>query len=164
MKLTICKRPGGEQVYDVFDNQLPAVLKRLRFDKQLSMENVRKLITESDGYQPHLIAPEQGYCRLIESTLITIKSPAEAVVDSVHGILKDLVRKSIKETTVSLKALNMVRIRNRSCHKRLRIVHTIEFSDGGSDIQILRVAVYEEQWVSTAHLANKRYLNFTHLI
>ncbi|KAJ0802059.1 putative P-type H(+)-exporting transporter [Helianthus annuus] len=41
----------------------------------------------------------------------------------------------------------MVGIRNRSCHKRLRIVHTIEFSDGGSDIQILRVAVYKEKWV-----------------
>ncbi|KAJ0461742.1 putative dynamin stalk domain, dynamin, GTPase region, GTPase effector domain, Dynamin superfamily [Helianthus annuus] len=91
-------RPGGEKVYAVFDNQLPAALKRLQFDKQLSMENVRKLITEADGYQPHLIAPEQGYRRLIESTLITIKSPAEAVVDAVHGILKDLVRKSIKET------------------------------------------------------------------
>ncbi|MFS7939028.1 putative dynamin central domain, dynamin GTPase effector, Dynamin superfamily [Helianthus anomalus] len=63
------------------------------------MENVRKLITEADGYQPHLIAPEQGYRRLIESTLITIKSPVEAVVDAVHSILKNLVRKLIKETT-----------------------------------------------------------------
>ncbi|KAL8258465.1 hypothetical protein R6Q59_030506 [Mikania micrantha] len=91
-------RPGGDKVYSVFDNQLPAALKRLQFDKQLSMENVRKLITEADGYQPHLIAPEQGYRRLIESTLITIKGPAEAAVDAVHGILKDLVHKSINET------------------------------------------------------------------
>ncbi|KAJ8556357.1 hypothetical protein K7X08_023115 [Anisodus acutangulus] len=43
----------------------------------------------------------------------------------------------------------------KGCHKRLRIVHTIEFSNGGSDIQILRVAVYEEQWVSTANLADQ---------
>ncbi|CAN4099422.1 unnamed protein product [Withania somnifera] len=35
------------------------------------------------------------------------------------------------------------------------MVHTIEFSDGGSNIQILRVAVYEEQWVSTANLADQ---------
>ena len=47
------------------------------------MENIRKLITEADGYQPHLIAPEQGYRRLIESTLITIRGPAEAAVDAV---------------------------------------------------------------------------------
>lgn len=47
------------------------------------MENIRKLITEADGYQPHLIAPEQGYRRLIESTLITVRGPAEAAVDAV---------------------------------------------------------------------------------
>ncbi|KAL8227952.1 hypothetical protein R6Q57_015536 [Mikania cordata] len=48
----------------------------------------------------------------------------------------------------------------KGCHKRLRIVHTIEFSDGGSDIQILRVAVYEEQWVSTANLPDKSDVDF----
>ncbi|CAI0469642.1 unnamed protein product [Linum tenue] len=91
-------RSGGEKIYQVFDNQLPSALKRLHFDKQLSLDNVRKLITEADGYQPHLIAPEQGYRRLIESSLVTIKVPAEAVVDTVHGILKDMVHKSINET------------------------------------------------------------------
>nr|XP_043624088.1 uncharacterized protein LOC122595724 [Erigeron canadensis] len=48
----------------------------------------------------------------------------------------------------------------KGCHKRLRIVHTIEFSDGGSDIQIMRVAVYEEQWVSTASLPDKSDVDF----
>lgn len=69
----------------MFDNQLPAALKRLQFDKQLAMENVRKSITEADGYQPHLIAPEQGYRRLIESSLVSIRGPAEAAVDAVCG-------------------------------------------------------------------------------
>ncbi|MQM07245.1 hypothetical protein Taro_040083 [Colocasia esculenta] len=91
-------RSGGDKIYNVFDNQLPAALKRLQFDKQLSMENVRKLITEADGYQPHLIAPEQGYRRLIESSLVSIRGPAEAAVDAVHSILKDLVRKAVNET------------------------------------------------------------------
>lgn len=79
----VCRRPGGDKVYNVFDSQLPAALKRLQFDKQLSMENVKKLITEADGYQPHLIAPEQGYRRLIESSIVTIRGPAEAAVDAV---------------------------------------------------------------------------------
>ncbi|KAK9758075.1 hypothetical protein RND81_01G204900 [Saponaria officinalis] len=92
-------RAGGDKIYGVFDNQLPAALKRLQFDKHLSMDNVRKLITEADGYQPHLIAPEQGYRRLIESCLSTIRGPAEAAVDAVHAILKDMVHKSISETT-----------------------------------------------------------------
>ncbi|CAN1300109.1 Dynamin-related protein 5A [Linum perenne] len=91
-------RPGGEKVYYVFDHQLPAALKRLQFDKQLAMENIRKLITEADGYQPHLIAPEQGYRRLIESSLVTIRGPAEAAVEAVHAILKELVHKAISET------------------------------------------------------------------
>ncbi|GLT84782.1 hypothetical protein SLE2022_029960 [Rubroshorea leprosula] len=91
-------RSGGDKIYGVFDNQLPASLKRLHFDKQLSMDNVRKLITEADGYQPHLIAPEQGYRRLIESSLVTVKGPAEAAVDAVHAILKDLIHKAMGET------------------------------------------------------------------
>ncbi|KAB1670706.1 hypothetical protein ES319_1Z144000v1 [Gossypium barbadense] len=94
-------RTGGDKVYNVFDNQLPAALKRFQFDRQLSMENIRKLVTEADGYQPHLIAPEQGYHRLIESTLVTIRGPAEAAVDATHSILKDLVHKAMSETPTS---------------------------------------------------------------
>ncbi|KAK3165085.1 hypothetical protein QOZ80_1AG0028720 [Eleusine coracana subsp. coracana] len=91
-------RPGGEKIYYIFDNQFPVALKRLQFEKHLSMENVKKLVTQADGYQPHLIAPEQGYRRLIESCLVSIRGPAEATIDAVHGILKELVHKSIKET------------------------------------------------------------------
>ncbi|XP_042453158.1 dynamin-related protein 5A-like [Zingiber officinale] len=91
-------RPGGEKIYNVFDAQLPAALKRLQFDKQLSMENVKKLITKADGYQPHLIAPEQGYRRLIESSLVSIRGPAEAAVDAVHALLKELVHKAVSKT------------------------------------------------------------------
>lgn len=40
----------------------------------------------------------------------------------------------------------------KGCHKRLRIVHTIEFGNGGSDIQIMRVSVFEEQWVSPSNI------------
>ncbi|KAL7239074.1 hypothetical protein ACSBR2_005050 [Camellia fascicularis] len=109
-------RPGGDKIYNIFDNQLPAALKRLQFDKQLAMDNVRKLITEADGYQPHLIAPEQGYRRLIESSLITIKGPAEAAVDAVHAVLKELVHKSINET-MELKQYPTLRVEvaNAAC-------------------------------------------------
>lgn len=40
-------------------------------------------MSEADGYQPHLIAPEQGYRRLIEGALELFRGPAEAVVDAV---------------------------------------------------------------------------------
>uniref|UniRef100_A0A0C9RIS4 TSA: Wollemia nobilis Ref_Wollemi_Transcript_15527_2462 transcribed RNA sequence n=1 Tax=Wollemia nobilis TaxID=56998 RepID=A0A0C9RIS4_9CONI len=91
-------RPGGEKIYGVFDNQLPAALKKLPFDRHLSLQNVRKVVSEADGYQPHLIAPEQGYRRLIEGALGYFKGPAEASVDTVHFLLKELVRKALNET------------------------------------------------------------------
>ncbi|KAK3009508.1 hypothetical protein RJ639_013376 [Escallonia herrerae] len=93
-------RPGGDRIYGVFDNQLPAALRKLPFDRHLSLQNVRKVVSEADGYQPHLIAPEQGYRRLIDGALNYFRGPAEASVDAVHFVLKELVRKSIGETQV----------------------------------------------------------------
>ncbi|KAK3222204.1 hypothetical protein Dsin_009229 [Dipteronia sinensis] len=91
-------RPGGDRIYGVFDHQLPAALKKLPFDRHLSTKNVQKVVSEADGYQPHLIAPEQGYRRLIDGSISFFRGPAEASVDAVHFVLKELVRKSIAET------------------------------------------------------------------
>ncbi|XP_052211609.1 LOW QUALITY PROTEIN: phragmoplastin DRP1E-like [Diospyros lotus] len=91
-------RPGGDRIYGVFDNQLPAAMRKLPFDHHLSLQNVRRIVSEADGYQPHLIAPEQGYRRLIDGALNYFRGPAEASVDAVHFVLKELVRKSIGET------------------------------------------------------------------
>ncbi|KAG7011512.1 Dynamin-related protein 1E, partial [Cucurbita argyrosperma subsp. argyrosperma] len=91
-------RPGGDRIYSVFDNQLPHALRRLPFDRYLSLQNVRKVISEADGYRPHLIAPEHGYRRLIEVAVNYFRGPAEASVDAVHSILKELVRRSLAET------------------------------------------------------------------
>ncbi|KAE9597404.1 hypothetical protein Lal_00029878 [Lupinus albus] len=91
-------RPGGNQIYIVFDHQLPAAFRKLPLDQHLSLQNVRKVILEADGYQPHLIAPEHGYRRLLESSLNYFKGPAQASVEAVHFVLKELVRKSIAET------------------------------------------------------------------
>ncbi|KAI8025890.1 Dynamin-related protein 1A [Camellia lanceoleosa] len=95
-------RAGGDKIYSIFDSQLPAALKRLQFDKHLSLDNDE--------------TPEQGYRRLIESTLVTIKGPAEAAVDAVHAILKELVHKSISET-MELKQYPTLRVEvaNAAC-------------------------------------------------
>lgn len=81
------RRPGGDRIFGVFDNQLPAALKKLPFDRYLSLKNVQKVVTEADGYQPHLIAPEQGYRRLIDGAISYFKGPAEASVDAVMFLL-----------------------------------------------------------------------------
>lgn len=77
------RRPGGDRIYGVFDNQLPAAMKKLPFDRHLSLQSLRRIVSEADGYQPHLIAPEQGYRRLIEGALNYFRGPAEASVDAV---------------------------------------------------------------------------------
>lgn len=43
------------------------------------------MISEADGYQPHLIAPEQGYRRLIDGALNYFRGPADASVDAVSA-------------------------------------------------------------------------------
>ena len=80
------RRPGGDRIYGVFDHQLPAAMKKLPLDRHLSTSNVRKVVAEADGYQPHLIAPEQGIRRLIDGSLGYFKGPAEATVDAVISI------------------------------------------------------------------------------
>lgn len=67
----------------MFDKNLPAALNKLPFDKHLSIQNVKRVVAQADGYQPHLIAPEQGYRRLIESALAFFRGPAEKTVDAV---------------------------------------------------------------------------------
>ncbi|KAM7525377.1 hypothetical protein LguiA_015279 [Lonicera macranthoides] len=92
--------PGGARIFAIFDHQLPAALRKIPFDRHLSLQNVQKVVCEADGYQPHLIAPEQGYRRLIESSLNFFRGPAQASVDAAHFVLKELVRNSIAETQV----------------------------------------------------------------
>ncbi|KAG6492972.1 hypothetical protein ZIOFF_047943 [Zingiber officinale] len=65
---------------------------------------------------------------------------------------------SIEATGIS--ANFVVQCLVKGCHKRLRIVHTIEFNEGGSNIQIMRISVYEEEWVSPANLNVENDLQF----
>lgn len=85
------RRPGGDRIYGVFDYQLPAAFRKLPLDRHLSLQNVKKVVTEADGYQPHLIAPEQGYKRLIDGALNYFRGPAEAAVDAVSVIVSFVI-------------------------------------------------------------------------
>eukprot|EP00899_Mesostigma_viride_P020187 jgi/Mesvir1/2816/Mv13915-RA.2 len=89
---------GGEKIHRVFSEKLSKAIKALSFETVFNLENVSKVIMEADGYQPHLIAPEQGYRRLIEMSLIRVKDPVQVSVDEVHSILREIVRKAANET------------------------------------------------------------------
>merc|ERR1719389_883512 len=74
---------GGEAVLSIFETDLTQAIQQLPFKDVYSLQNVSRVINEADGYQPHLIAPEMGYRRLIECGLTLLKEPSEDLVDKV---------------------------------------------------------------------------------
>merc|ERR1712118_597624 len=75
---------GGEAIMGVFEGKLTKCIRELPFKEVYSLANIKKVINEADGYQPHLIAPEMGYRRLI-------KAPSVICVEEVYLMLQQLV-------------------------------------------------------------------------
>jgi hypothetical protein len=75
---------GGERVLEVFEIKLKDAIQKLPFDKILTLKNVHTIVNEADGYQPHIIAPENGYRRLIEEGLALLREPANHAVSQVR--------------------------------------------------------------------------------
>lgn len=65
---------GGEQILGVFEKRLTDNIEKLNFRQLLSPVNVKRIVEEADGYQPHLIAPEMGYRRLLQECLVLFKA------------------------------------------------------------------------------------------
>eukprot|EP00891_Asterochloris_glomerata_P004731 jgi/Astpho2/4731/e_gw1.00067.68.1_t len=86
---------GGEQILRVFEERLTQNIKALQFNKILDPANVKRIVEEADGYQPHLIAPEMGYRRLLQECLVLFKGPADVAVEEVHAVLRSIVASSI---------------------------------------------------------------------
>jgi len=99
-------RGGGERVRGVFEAQLPAALRALPFNQIYSLRAVKDVIEVADGIQPHLIAPELGMRRLIRDGVALLRPPAEAVVDSVHVILRDAIDTALATVGAEQPALN----------------------------------------------------------
>ena len=56
---------------------------------------MKRIVEEADGYQPHLIAPEMGYRRLLQECLVLFKGPADTAVGEVHHVLRSIVASTI---------------------------------------------------------------------
>jgi dynamin GTPase len=89
----IDREGAGEQLYFTFNTKLGMAIDALPIDRTLSLPNVARVVQQADGYNPHLIAPEQGYRRLIEHCLRLLKAPVESAVHEVASILLDVTRK-----------------------------------------------------------------------
>jgi len=76
---------GGERILQVFEARLVASIRALNFTKLLESENVKRVVEEADGYQPHLVAPEMGYRRLLQECLILFKARRTCSFVGKHG-------------------------------------------------------------------------------
>ena len=61
--MSVCAqgKGGGERVLQVFEEALPSAMNAQPFTQLLSIQSVKRIIQDSDGYQPFLVAPENGY-------------------------------------------------------------------------------------------------------
>ena len=82
---------GGELVLTVFEKRLPDAVEKQPFKKMLDVNHVKRVIEEADGIQPHLVAPEAGYRRLLEEALGFLKEPTEKSVEEVFVLLRRMV-------------------------------------------------------------------------
>lgn len=96
-KIVDGKKDGGERILDVFEIKLKEAIQKLPFAKILTLKNVQQVVNEADGYQPHIIAPENGYRRLIETGLELLREPAFKCIEMVHQIMKQIVTMAIAD-------------------------------------------------------------------
>jgi hypothetical protein len=82
---------GGELILTVFEKRLPDAIEKQPFRKILEVNYVKRVIEEADGIQPHLIAPEAGYRRLLNEALGYLREPSEKSVEEVYVLLRRMV-------------------------------------------------------------------------
>ena len=70
---------GGEQILGIFERRLTDNIEKLNFRQMLTPVNVKRIVEEADGYQPHLIAPEMGYRRLLQECLVLFKASPQSL-------------------------------------------------------------------------------------
>lgn len=82
---------GGELILTVFEKRLPDAIEKQPFKKVMEINYVKRVIEEADGIQPHLVAPENGYRRLLEEALGFLREPSEKSVEEVYVLLRRMV-------------------------------------------------------------------------
>lgn len=77
----------------MFEEQLPQAMNAQPFAQLLAIQSVKRIIQDSDGYQPFLVAPENGYRALVREGVKLMENPAAAAVDAVDMVLRDIGQK-----------------------------------------------------------------------
>jgi Dynamin central region len=106
---------GGERVLQVFEEALPSAMNAQPFTQLLSIQSVKRIIQDSDGYQPFLVAPENGYRALVREGVKLMEPPSAAAVDQVDMVLRDVGQKARRLRTVACTACCCTMRAGRRC-------------------------------------------------
>ena len=87
---------GGEAIRALFESALLKNLNAVNLEAFYDPKRVRKVVDASDGFQPHLVAPEMGIRRLIELGLETLHEPVERCVAQVDAVLQSTMREALR--------------------------------------------------------------------
>ena len=100
---------GGERILQVFEEQLPGAMNAQPFQQLLSIQSVKRIIQDSDGYQPFLVAPENGYRALVKEGVKLMEQPSASAVDAVDMVLRDVGQKVCSPSLGHRGAVNRTR-------------------------------------------------------
>ena len=78
-------RGGGETIRVIFEDKLVNSLRSLNLREFYGAEFVKSVVDATDGYQPHLVAPELGIRRLIELGLARLRDPRRSASEPSTG-------------------------------------------------------------------------------
>ena len=90
---------GGESIRAIFEERLVGALRAIDLRAFYSPKNVKAVIDASDGYQPHLVAPEMGIRRLIELGLDALHDPVAQCVRAVDRVLQNMVERAVERSS-----------------------------------------------------------------
>eukprot|EP00897_Mesotaenium_endlicherianum_P008361 jgi/Mesen1/7553/ME000392S06821 len=96
---------GGAKMVEKFVGALPGRFRGLPLDKLFAIENVKRVCTEADGYQPYLISPEKGLRLLVKKTLDLAKQPGLQCVDELVAVASGILDEYRSEARKMVNAL-----------------------------------------------------------
>ncbi|KAK9848926.1 hypothetical protein WJX84_004599 [Apatococcus fuscideae] len=74
------------------DKGLAGAITKLPLEKKFRLQSVKEVCREADGYQAHLVSPENGLRRLVCDSLELVLDPVNTCVRTIHQILLDAAR------------------------------------------------------------------------
>jgi len=86
--------PAANRIKEAFFSEkgLAGNVQKLPLEKVFEIESVKKITKTADGYQPHLVSPEQGLRLMATRALDQVEGPVSTCVSAVYSLLVSSAR------------------------------------------------------------------------